>query len=195
MSKEMSPICPECGSQSVVKNGFPHGGKNWGGKQQFKCKNCSKYFFDNSLKEYPKTNLPFPVMAQLLYYYKKSPTYHNNMRKFRKQVIVRLHCLGQIREDEKVPRQTIHYWIENYLDELEKIISFKDTCEYCAPLDILYKIGQSKKYTDSDYPSKKHMDILRMFCKLYGKNYCMKLLKKNPRFFDSYSEYPIEISK
>ena len=116
------------------------------------------------------------------------------MRKFRKQVIVRLQCLGQLREDETIPRQTLHYWIENYLDNLEKIITFKETCEYCAPLDILNKIGKLKTYTDKYDPSKKHMDVLRMFYKHYGKKYCMNLLKKNPKFFDNYIERLVESS-
>ena len=96
--------------------------------------------------------------------------------------------MGQIGEDEKVPRQTIHYWIENYVDDIEKIIPFKETCDYCTPLDIMYKISKSKKFTDKDYPSKKQMDLLRMVYKHYGRKYCMKKLKKNPKYFDNITE-------
>ena len=92
-------------------------------------------------------------------------------------------------------RDTLKYISDYHLNMLEKIISFKETCEYCAPLDVLNKIGKLKTYTDKDYPAKKHMDVLRIFCKLYGKNYCMKLLKKNPKFFDKYTDYPVEPSK
>ena len=106
MGAKLNLVCPHCNSSNIVRNGHPHGKK-----LEFFCKSCNRYFTEDSIKGYPPSNIPFPVIAYFLYLYKKVPDF-SNMRKFRKFVNYWLSYLKI--SDKEVSRQTIHHWLNNY---------------------------------------------------------------------------------
>jgi len=170
--------CPRCTSQKVKLNGHYHKGKS-----QFYCHSCHKYFYENSAKGYPPTNIPFPVIAYLLYFRKKVPEL-SNMRAFRKFVSQWLKCVGL--KDKDVSRQIIHHWIKNYEKNFQDIISFEEARTYCK--ELLSKV--SKEVPDEVVTSKtlSHKTALQVLKDKFGQKYCFDLIHRDEIFFNELCE-------
>ena len=116
-------FCPNCKSNKIKRNGHPHSGK-----LEFFCKSCNRYFNEDTIKGYPPSKIPFPVIAYILYFHRKVPEF-SNMRKFRKFTN---HWLQHLQvADQEVSRQTIHHWIKNFDYYLDKVITFEEARNYC----------------------------------------------------------------
>jgi hypothetical protein len=160
-------FCPHCSSNKFIKNGHPHGGKH-----EFICKSCNRYFTEDSLKSYPPTNIPFPLIAYLLYFRRKVPEF-SNMRKYRKFVIF---WLNQLRiSSEGVSRQTIHYWINNYDSYLDNVITFSESRDFVRQRvsKVLPPVRKPLSYGSA----------LKVLEKKFGKIYCFGLIRSDPVFF------------
>ena len=124
--KKQVLACPHCASHKIVQNGRPHSDK-----LQFYCQSCKKYFSEDALKGYPPSNIPFPVIAYLLYFRQRIPEF-SNMRKYRRFVN---HWLKYLEiTDKEVSRQAVHHWIKNYEPLLDKVITFGGARDYCKHL-------------------------------------------------------------
>ena len=171
MDKKSILLCPYCQSKKVVKNGHPHSRK-----LEFSCKTCHKYFYEDTLKGYPPTSIPFPVIAYILYFRQKVPEF-SNMRKFRKFIN---HWLQHLKiSDQGVSRQTIHHWIKNYEKDFERIITFSESREYCR--QHLSKITKAFPIPpQKPIPYGKALKILE---RKFGKSYCINLIRTDEEFF------------
>jgi len=177
--------CPYCSSYQVVRNGHPHSKK-----LEFFCKSCHKYSYEDTAKGYPPTNVPFPVIAYLLYFRKKIPAF-SNMREYRNFVNQWLRCLG-IKKGE-ISRQIIHHWIKNYEPLLDEVINFEETRDYCHRIlqEKLKKV--SKEFVkEKTHPYKETLFFLEQY---FGSNFLTKLARSDPIFFRELtsiaSKYPI----
>ena len=182
MGKKLPLSCPHCFSQRIVRNGHPHGDK-----LQFFCHSCGKYFSKDVAKGYPHTNIPFPIIAYLLYFRKKIPAF-SNMRVFRRFASIWLNCLG-VRKGE-VSRQIIHHWIKNFEPGLEDIISFCEACDFVH--DVLYENlkGVPKGIVEAKtYPYKVVLHFLEHFL---GRRFCVKLARQDPVFFKELTDIIIK---
>jgi predicted HTH domain antitoxin len=178
MGKALRIICPHCTSDKVVQNGHPHRGK-----LQLLCHTCHKYFSEDTAKGYPPTNIPFPIIAYLLYFRKKIPEF-SNMRKFRRFASQWLVCLGT--RDKDVTRQILHHWIKHYEKDLEKIISFNQARDYCKQI-----LNQVMKEIPKEIVRRKsvsHSDALHILKEAFGKQYCFDLIREDKAFFDELCE-------
>lgn len=185
MGKKLPILCPHCSSQRIVRNGHPHRDK-----LQFFCHSCNKYFSDDAIKGYPPTNIPFPIIAYLLYFRKKVSLF-SNMREFRKFANQWLECLGI--KKGGISRQIIHHWIKNYEHLLDKVISFEDACDYCHKI-----LQQNLKGVSKDIVKDKtrpYKEALRLLEQYLGRDFCVNLARSDPVFFneltDIVSKYPI----
>ena len=161
-------FCPNCHSNKIKRNGHPHGGK-----PEFYCKSCKRYFNKDTLKGYPPSNISFPIIAYFLYFRRKVPEF-SNMRKFRKFVNYWLKYLKVT--DEEVSRQTIHHWIKNYEKYLDKVISFPKARDFVKKqISKVHPIPARKPISYA-----KALEILE---KKFGKTYCVNLVRHNPVFF------------
>jgi DNA-directed RNA polymerase subunit RPC12/RpoP len=122
MGRKTAIICPYCTSGRIVRNGHPHSDK-----LQYFCTSCGRYFSEDTLRGYPPTNIPFPVIAYLLYYRRRTPEF-SNMRRFRVFVNHWLRILGI--SDKGVSRQTIHHWINNFDKLLDDVITFSEARDF-----------------------------------------------------------------
>ena len=178
MGKAHRETCPHCNSEKVVQNGHPHRGK-----LQYFCHTCHKYFSEDTAKGYPPTNIPFPIIAYVLYFRKKVPEF-SNMRVFRKFVS---HWLGFLRiKDKEVSRQILHHWIKHYESNFESIISFHEAREYCKKL-----LAQEIKDIPKEVVARKtvpHIGALRVLRDKFGQQYCFDLIRKEEEFFDELCE-------
>lgn len=174
MGNSIMPRCPHCQNTNIVRNGHPHNGK-----LQLYCHTCHKYFSEDTAKGFPPTNIPFPVIAYVLYFHKKIPHF-SNMRKLRKFTSQWLKCLGF--RDTDVTRQLLHHWIKHYEKDIETIISFKEAREYCRK--ILSKNIEYIPYEDVISKTTSHTDTLQILKDLFGQQYCSDLLQKDKVFFD-----------
>jgi len=174
MRKESKLFCPHCGSYKIVRNGHPHNDK-----LQFYCHTCNKYFSEDAAKGYPPTNIPYPVLAYLLYFHKKVPEF-SNMREFRKFASQWLNFL-EIKRGE-VSRQIIHHWIKNYEPDLEKVISFQEARDYCHRVlsNVIGGIPDKVK-KDKIIP---HTQVLKIIKESFGSNYFVDLIRSDRAFFD-----------
>ena len=162
-------LCPYCQSKKVVKNGHPHNKK-----LEFSCKTCHKYFYEDTLKGYPPTSIPFPIIAYLLYFRQKIPEF-SNMRKFRKFVN---HWLQHLKvADQDVSRQTIHHWIKNFDYYLDKVITFEEARNYCQN-----RLKQLAKVRPPLKPIPYHR-ALAVLEQKFGKATVIKLIKTDEVFF------------
>ena len=166
-------VCPHCNSDKVVQNGHPHRGK-----LQYFCHTCHKYFSEDIAKGYPPTNIPFPIIAYLLYFHKKVPEF-SNMRKFRRFSSQWLECLGIRKED--VSRQILHHWIKHYEKDLEKIIGFNEARDYCKK--ILSQITRSIPEEVVRRKTISHGDALNILADTLGRQFCFDLIRKDEAFF------------
>lgn len=178
-------VCPYCSSNKIIRNGHPHKDK-----LQFFCHACGKYFSDDAAKGYPPTNIPYPVIAYLLYFRKKIPAFFN-MREFRNFVNQWLRCLG-IKKGE-ISRQIIHHWIRNYEPLLDRVISFEEACDYCHKILQEKLKGISKDIIKAKtHPYKKAIYSLEQFL---GRDFCVSLARSDPVFFHELasivSKYPV----
>ena len=167
-------FCPHCHSKNIVKNGHPHRDKT-----QFYCKNCNKYFSDDSIRGYPPTNIPFPLIAYFLYFRRKIPEF-SNMRKFRKFVNFWLNYL-RFTGDE-VSRQTVHHWIKNYEKYLDKVITFTESRDF---------VHSRIKELDKVRPpvvSIPYKHALKILERKYGKHTVVGLIKIDEEFFSELVE-------
>jgi len=166
---KLKQFCPNCNSKNLIRNGHPHNGK-----LEFFCKSCNKYFTIDSLKGYPPTNIPFPVIAYLLYFRKKTPEF-SNMRKYRKFVN---HWLKYLKvSDQEVSRQTIHHWIKNFDNLLDNVITFLEASDFCkSRLNQLIKVRPPQKVI----PYRRTLKILE---RKFGKTNLLHLIKKDEAFF------------
>jgi hypothetical protein len=181
----LSLVCPHCTSSKIVRNGHPHNDK-----LQYFCHTCGKYFSDDSLKGYPPTNIPFPIIAYLLYFRKKIPAF-SDMRDYRSFVNQWLRCLGI--ENGEISRQIIHHWIKNYEPLLDKVISFEEASGYCHKI-----LRENLKVVPKDvikaktHPYKKAIYSLEQFL---GRDFCVDLARSDPVFFHELtsivSKYPV----
>ena len=178
--KKFELICPNCNSHKIIQDRHP-----LIGKIQYYCKTCSKYFSEDSLKGYPPSNIPFPVIAYLLYFRRKVPEF-SDMRKFRKFAS---HWLKYLKiSDCDVSRQIVHHWINNYDRYLDRVISFSEACNFCkSKISDIYKIPVLKPV-----PYGKALKILE---NKFGKVFCINLARNDPVFFqelcDSVSQYGV----
>jgi len=162
-------FCPNCKSQNIVINGHYHNGK-----PQFFCKKCKKYFYENSSKGYPPTNIPFPVIAYFLYFRRRIPEF-SNMREFRKFVN---HWLKYLEiKDKDSSRHIINHWIKNYEKYLNKIITFSEASNYVH--NRLKKLDKARPSV-LPIPYKRALIVLE---KKYGKHTLVNLLKTDKEFF------------
>ncbi|MCK5260778.1 MAG: TFIIB-type zinc ribbon-containing protein [Thermoplasmatales archaeon] len=178
MGKKLALSCPHCLSHRVVRNGHPHGDK-----LQFFCHSCDKYFSEDAAKGYPPTNIPYPVIAYLLYFRKRVPEF-SNMREFRRFVSQWLNCLG-IKKGE-VSRQIIHHWIKNYEPDLERIISFEEARDYCRR--ILSRIVKDIPETVKKDKTIPHTHVLKIIEDIFGRDYSQDLIRRDRVFFDELCE-------
>ena len=159
--------CPHCKSQKIVLNGHYHK-KN----PQFFCKNCYKYFYENSAKGYPPTKIPFPFIAYLLYFRRRVPEF-SNMRKFRKFVN---HWLQYLKiSEEEISRHTINHWIKNYESFLDKVINFSEARDFCKQ-----RLSEVLPPVRKTIPYGRTLKILE---RKFGKTYCVNLIRDDPEFF------------
>jgi len=167
--KELPLFCPHCSSQKVVLNGHYHKEK-----PQLFCTDCHKYFYENSARGYPPTKIPFPVIAYLLYSHQKVPEF-SNMRKFRKFVN---HWLQHLNiSDQDISRHIIRYWIKNYEQYLDRVITFQEARDYCDRR--LSKLAKSLP-EHKPIPYGRALKILEH---KFGKAYCVKLIRTDETFF------------
>jgi len=160
-------FCPNCSSKKIVKNGHHHQNKI-----QFYCPTCKKYFFLDSLKGYPPTTIPFPVIAYLLYFRRKIPEF-SNMKKYRKFVIFWLNNLRISGKD--ISRQTIHYWINNYDSYLDNVITFDESRDF-----VRHRVS---KILPPVHKPLSYGSALKVLEKKFGKAYCIGLVRSDPVFF------------
>ena len=174
MGKKLALLCPRCSSQDIVQNGYHHQKK-----AQFHCKICNKYFYEDPAKGYPPTNIPFSVIAYLLYFRKKIPAF-SNMRIFRKFVSQWLECL-RIKKGE-ISRQIIHYWIKQYEPYLDKIINFQEAKDYVHI--ILYE--DLKDFPKDEIIARTHpyKQTLQKLEESLGLGFCVDLARRDPAFFN-----------
>ena len=161
--------CPQCCSKHIVKNGH-----HYGGKLQFLCKTCHKHFTIETAKGYPPTKIPFPIIAYILYFRRKIPEF-SNMRKYRRFVN---HWLKALKiTDQDVSRQTLHHWINEFDQYLDKVITFEEARDFCHKrLEQLSKTRPPQKAI----PYQRALDILE---RKYGKTTLLRLIKKDETFF------------
>ena len=173
MGKEQQLTCPRCSKNHIVQNGHHHQGKT-----QFYCKTCHKYFYKDPAKGYPPTNIPFPVIAYLLYFRKKIPVF-SNVRKYRKFVSKWLNYL-KFKKGE-ISRQIIHHWIKHYEHDIETIISFQEAQDYVHRIlsENLKDLSREELKTKT-YPYKQTLQILQQFL---GHQFCVELVRHDPFFF------------
>jgi len=172
MGRELTIYCPHCNSDKLVRNGHPHGAKH-----EFFCKSCNRYFTEDSLKGYPPSNIPFPVIAYFLYFRRKVPGF-SDMRKFRKFVNHWLFYLDVY--DKEVSRQTAHHWISNYSHFLDRVITFQESRDFVK--DLLVKKDKLKpavvrvSYTES----------LKILEEKFGRAYVVDLIRSDPGFLKEF---------
>jgi len=173
MGKKLVLLCPRCNSEKIVSNGHHHQGKI-----QFFCKSCNKYFYEDPAKGYPPTNIPYPIIAYLLYFRKKIPAF-SNMRLFRKFVSQWLNCLGVKKGD--VSRQIIHHWIKNFEPGLEDVISFGEARGFVH--GILSENLRSVPGEVIRAKSHPYKVALRFLEHSLGRGFCVELARHDPVFF------------
>jgi hypothetical protein len=144
---------------------------------QYFCNSCHKYFSEDSLKKYPPTNIPFPVIAYLLYYRRKVPSF-SNMRSFRRFVNYWLKYLRVSKVD--VSRQTVHHWIKNFDPLLDVVISFDEASVFCHDL-----LRDLEKVRPSFVPIS-YGRSLRILEDKFGKDFLFRLLKQDEVFFKDF---------
>jgi len=166
-------LCPNCKSKNIVRNGRHHQGKI-----QFFCTTCRKYFYEDVVRGYPPTTIPFPVISYLLYFRRKIPEF-SNMRKFRKFADYWLKYLKIT--DQEFTRQTAHYWIRNYEKYLDVVISFSEAREYC-------KLRLKKALPPPAQKPIPYGRSLKILERKFGKKFCVNLVRKNPVFFQELVE-------
>jgi len=122
MGKKPTLTCPYCSSFNIKLNGHYHNGK-----PQYFCHTCHKYFYENSARGFPPTNIPFPIIAYCLYFRRTIPSFQN-MREYRTFVNNLLSQLQLTKGD--ISRQTIHHWINKFDPLLDQVITFAEAREY-----------------------------------------------------------------
>ncbi|EMR75493.1 hypothetical protein MBGDF03_00823 [Thermoplasmatales archaeon SCGC AB-540-F20] len=168
VNRKFLHFCPNCKSKNLVRNGHPHGAK-----LEFFCKSCKKYFTKDSIKGYPPSKLPFPIISYFLYFRRKIPEF-SNMRKFRKFVN---HWLKYLKvSDQEVSRQTVHHWIKNYEIFLDKVITFSEARDYYQQK--LKRVLPPPVQKPLPYGS-----ALKVLEGKFGKSYCVNLIRSDPVFF------------
>jgi len=166
--------CPYCKSHQIIQDRHPRIGKI-----QYFCKTCKKYFSEDSLKGYPPSNVPFPVIAYLLYFRRRIPEF-SNMRRFRPFVNYLLKYLKINKKD--VSRQTVHHWIHNFDKYLDSIISFDEAKVFCHHrLEEISKVSPPVKVI----PYRTALEIIE---RKYGKKTVIVLIKKDPVIFQELVE-------
>ena len=174
MDADLHNFCPHCGSNKLIKNGHPHGGKH-----EYICKSCKRYFTKDSLKSYPLTNIPFPVIAYLLYFRRKVPEL-SNMRKYRPFVNYWLKYLEFY--DHDISRQSIHHWFNNFDSLLDKIITFNDARNFCQNrIKELSKVRPPKKAIP-------YQSTLQILTHKLGKKRVILLIRQDETFFREFVE-------
>jgi len=151
-----------------VQNGRPHSDK-----LQFYCHSCKKYFSEDALKGYPPSNIPFPVIAYLLYFRRRIPEF-SNMRKYRRFVN---HWLKYLEiTDKEVSRQAVHHWIKNYEPLLDKVITFGEARDYCK--EVISRVAKPVPARVLPYAR-----ALQILIEKFGREYCIDLLHSDEEFF------------
>jgi len=176
--KNFELICPKCNNNKIIQDRHP-----LIGKIQYYCKTCNKYFSEDSLKGYPPSNIPFPVIAYLLFFRRKVPEF-SDMRRFRKFAS---HWLKYLRiSEDDVSRQIIHHWIKNYDSYLDNVITFSESRDYV------------RQHVSKVLPPVKPISYGRALVVLenkFGKVFCINLARSDPVFFrelcDSVSKYGV----
>lgn len=172
MDVNLHNFCPHCRSNKFIKNGHPHNDK-----LQYFCKSCKRYFSEDSLKGYPPTNIPFPVIAYLLYFHLKVPEF-SNMRKYRPFVNYWLKYLQFY--DRDFSRQSIHHWIKNFNPLLDKVTTFNDARKFCQNrIKELSKVRPPKKAIT-------YHSALQFLTHKLGKNRIILLIRRDEIFFGEF---------
>jgi len=166
MAEKSILFCPHCNSDKIVLNGHPHGAKH-----EFFCKSCNRYFTEDSIKGYPPSNIPFPVIAYLLYFRQRIPEF-SNMRKYRRFVN---HWLKYLEiSDKEISRQAVHHWIKNYEPLLDKVITFRVARDYCR--EVISRVAKPARVVS-------YSQALQILISKFGREYCVDLLRSDEEFF------------
>ena len=169
MGKTTKLICPHCTSDRIVQDRHP-----LKGKIQYYCKTCNRYFSQDTLKGFPPTNIPFPIIAYLLYYRRHTPDF-SNMRRFRVFVNHWLKLLGISRVG--VSRQTIHHWIDNFDRLLDDVITFNEAKEFIE--------GYTEKIPFYSVVFS-YSEALGVLKKKFGYEYVVGLIRSDPLFLSDF---------
>jgi hypothetical protein len=174
MGKQVTLSCPHCNSEKIKRNGH-----HYGGKLQYFCHNCGKYFSKDVAKGYPVSKIPFPAIAYLLHYRKRVPEF-SNMREFRKFTNQWLNFLGV--KKEEIQRHTIRHWIKNYEPDLEKVISFEEARDFCHKI-----LSERLKPIPKETLRTRTLSHTQALCVLeenIGHKFCVNLARSDRVFFD-----------
>lgn len=166
MGKTLELYCPHCNSDQLVQSRHPRIGKI-----QFFCKSCGKYSLEDAIKGYPPSNIPFPVIAYLLYFRRRIPEF-SNMRKYRRFIN---HWLRYLEiSDKEVSRQAVHHWIKNYEPLLDKVITFREARDYCR--EVISRVAKPARVVS-------YSQALQVLIGKFGREYCLDLLRSDEEFF------------
>jgi hypothetical protein len=169
MGRKTAIICPHCTSGRIVRNGHPHSDK-----LQYYCTSCGRYFSEDALRGFPPTNIPFPVIAYLLFYRRRTPEF-SNMRRFRVFVNHWLRLLGI--SETGVSRQTIHHWINNFDKLLDDVITFSEAREFIE--------GYTEKIPVYSVAFS-HSEALGVLSSKFGREYVVGLIRSDPVFLNDF---------
>jgi len=149
-----------------VQNGRPHSDK-----LQYFCHSCKKYFSEDVLKGYPPSNIPFPIIAYLLYFRRRVPEF-SSMRRYRRFVNHWLRYLGVF--EKGVSRQAVHHWIKQYEPLLDDVISFDVARGF---------VHDFVKGLDRPRHRVSYSEALQVLIGRFGQEFCMGLLRSDEEFF------------
>jgi len=206
----MTLICPICNSNNIVKNGKSNN------KQQFKCKECNKFFSYNTLKGFPKTSYPFPYIAYVIYkkrqyeeieYELPPKCFHNFLFHLQYECGIKRLPSNRMRQKKQLPpeykqisRQTYHTWYKNYNENLEEIISREEAKKFVDKLSNETDLHNLKSRPIEKPPKEEYIDYemvkfrikrkdaLKKFVEYFGKEKVMSLLKNDVKAFNEILE-------
>jgi len=128
------------------------------------------------LKGYPPSNIPFPIIAYLLYFRRKVPEF-SSMRRYRRFVN---HWLKYLEIFENgVSRQAVHHWIKNYESLLDEVISFDVARGFVH--DVVKGLGKPVHKVS-------YSEALQFLTDKFGQEFCMDLLRGDEEFFKEFVE-------
>lgn len=120
----MKILCPKCNSNNIVKKTILRSGK-----RQYHCKECNRYFTEDSYNIFKQRRLPDGFKAFILY--KK----HKITQPPMKAEVLANYLLKRLPFERKsISRMTIYRWDKKHWNRLKKHISWNESCEYIFTL-------------------------------------------------------------